>query len=215
VRKVVLRWKIPSLRGAKELSRFLEVAERVEVLGHLAVSSEGVTQLVEIKMLEGHSVEEISEFNSFEILEQHEEDSDGVLVSLLCTHPLAISAIEMSNIHVQPPYGIDAEQGMELRLSGHSKSIRRFLALLRVILPPDKVSVQSLRGGERNGWADTLTKRQREVLSHAVRRGYYEPDSNVTLREMAEELGMARSTLGEHLQRVEQEIMGLVAEDLN
>ena len=49
MRKVVLRWKIPSLRGAKELSRFLEVAERVEVLGHLAVSSEGVTQLVEIK----------------------------------------------------------------------------------------------------------------------------------------------------------------------
>ncbi|GIT11453.1 MAG: hypothetical protein CM1200mP32_09460 [Methanobacteriota archaeon] len=73
MRKVVLRWKIPSLRGAKELSRFLEVAERVEVLGHLAVSSEGVTQLVEIKMLEGHSVEEISEFNSFEVLEQHEE----------------------------------------------------------------------------------------------------------------------------------------------
>ena len=215
MRKVVLRWKIPSLRGAKELSRFLEVAERVEVLGHLAVSSEGVTQLVEIKMLEGHSVEEISEFNSFEVLEQHEEDSDGVLVSLLCTHPLAISAIEMSNIHVQPPYGIDAERGMELRLSGHSKSIRRFLALLRVMLPPDNVSVQSRRGGERNGWSDTLTKRQREVLSHAVRRGYYEPDSNVTLREMAEELGMARSTLGEHLQRVEQEIMSLVADDLN
>ena len=215
MRKVVLRWKIPSLRGAKELSRFLEVAERVEVLGHLAVSSEGVTQLVEIKMLEGHSVEEISEFNSFEVLEQHEEDSDGVLVSLLCTHPLAISAIEMSNIHVQPPYGIDAERGMELRLSGHSKSIRRFLALLRVILPPDKVSVQSLRGGAGNGWSDTLTKRQREVLSHAVRRGYYEPDSKVTLREMAEELGMARSTLGEHLQRVEQEIMSLVADDLN
>ena len=215
MRKVVLRWKIHSLRGAKELSRFLEVAERVEVLGHLAVSSEGVTQLVEIKMLEGHSVEEISEFNSFEVLAQHEEDSDGVLVSLLCTHPLAISASEMSNIHVQPPYGIDAERGMELRLSGHSKSIRRFLALLRVILPPDKVSVQSLRRGERNGWSDTLTKRQREVLSHAVRRGYYEPDSNVTLREMAEELGMARSTLGEHLQRVEQEIMGLVADDLH
>ena len=106
MRKVVLRWKIPSLRGAKELSRFLEVAERVEVLGHLAVSSEGVTQLVEIKMLEGHSVEEISEFNSFEVLEQHEEDSDGVLVSLLCTHPLAISAIEMSNIHVQPPLSL-------------------------------------------------------------------------------------------------------------
>lgn len=215
MRKVVLRWKIASLRGAKELSRFLEVAERVEVLGHLAISSEGVTQLAEIKMREGHSVEEISEFGSFEVLEQHEEDDDGVLVSLLCTHPLAISAIEMSNIHVQPPYGIDAERGMELRLSGHSKSIRRFLALLGMIMPPDKVSVQSLRGGEGNGWSVSLTKRQREVLTHAVRRGYYELNSNVTLRELAEELGMARSTLGEHLQRVEQEIMGLVVDDLN
>ena len=63
MRKVILRWKIPSLRGAKELSRFLEVAERVEVLGHLAVSTEGVTQLVEIKMRDGHSVEEISDFD--------------------------------------------------------------------------------------------------------------------------------------------------------
>ncbi len=215
MRKVILRWKIPSLRGAKELSKFLEVAERVEVLGHLAVSSEGVTQLVEIKMREGHSVDEISNFDSFEVLEQHEEDSDGVLVSLLCTHPLAVSAIEMSNIHVQPPYGIDAERGMELRLSGRSKSIRRFLALLKMVLPPDKISVQSLRGEEKNGWSKTLTKRQREVLSHAVQRGYYNRDSTITLRELSDELGMARSTLGEHLQRAEQEIMKMVVDDLN
>jgi hypothetical protein len=215
VRKVILRWKIPSLRGAKELSKFLEVAERVEVLGHLAVNSEGVTQLVEIKMREGHSVDEISNFDSFKVLEQHEEDSDGVLVSLLCTHPLAVSAIEMSNIHVQPPYGIDAERGMELRLSGHSKSISRFLALLKMILPPDKISVQSLRGEEKKGWSKTLTNRQCEVLSHAVRRGYYKLDCDITLRELAEELGMARSTLGEHLQRAEQEIMKEVVEDMD
>ena len=111
MRKVVLRWNISSLRGAKELSRILEIAERVEVLGHLAVSDQGVTQLAEIKMREGHSVNEISNLDSFEVLEQHEEDDDGILVSLLCKHPLAISAIEMSNIHIQPPYGVDADRG--------------------------------------------------------------------------------------------------------
>ena len=144
MRKVTLRWRISSLAGAKELSKILEVAERVEILGHLALGPDSVTQLAEIKMREGHSVEEISEFDSFEVIEQHEEDEDGVLVSLLCTHPLAVSAIEMSNIHVQPPYGIDAERGMELRVSGHSKAISRVLALLRLILPRAKVSVQSL-----------------------------------------------------------------------
>jgi predicted DNA binding protein len=84
-----------------------------------------------------------------------------------------------------------------------------------VILPPDKISVQSLRGEEKNGWSKTLTKRQCEVLSHAERRGYYKQDSGITLRELADELGMARSTLGEHLQRAEQEIMKMVVDDLN
>ncbi|MEO2179326.1 MAG: hypothetical protein ABGX11_04075, partial [Candidatus Poseidoniia archaeon] len=70
MRKVVLGWKISSLRGATELSRILEIAERVEVLGHLAVSDQGVTQLAEIKMREGHSVDEISNLDSFEVLEQ-------------------------------------------------------------------------------------------------------------------------------------------------
>ena len=187
MRKVILRWKISSLTGAKELSRFLEVAERVEIIGHLAIEPGSVTQLAEIKMREGHKIEEISEFDSFEVIEHHEEDEDGILVSLLCTHPLAVSAIEMSNIHVQPPYGIDADRGMELRVSGHSKSISRFLALLRLVMPPDKVSVQSLRGKEKNDWTSTLTKRQREVVAHAVKRGYYESDSEVTLRELADE----------------------------
>ena len=83
MRKVILRWRISSLTGAKELSKLLEVAERVEILGHLAVAPGSVTQLAEFKMREGHSVEEISEFDSFEVIEQHEEDEDGVLVSLL------------------------------------------------------------------------------------------------------------------------------------
>ena len=103
---------------------------------------------------------------------------------------------------------------MELRVSGHSKSISRFLALLRLILPPDKVSVQSLRGREKSGWSKNLTKRQQEVVSHAVKRGYYQSDSEVTLRELADELGMARSTLGEHLQRAEEEIMKMAADDI-
>ena len=215
MRKVILRWKISSLTGAEELSKILNVAERVEILGHLAVGPGSVTQLAEIKMRDGHAIEEISEFDSFEVIEQHEEDENGALVSLLCTHPLAVSAIEMSNIHVQPPYGIDAARGMELRLSGHSKSISRFLALLRMILPPDKVSVQSLRGREKNDWSSNLTKRQREVVSHAVKRGYYRTDSEVTLRQLADELGMARSTLGEHLQRAEEEIMKMAVEDIS
>ena len=59
-----------------------------------------------------------------------------------------------------------------------------------------------------------LTERQREVISLAIKMGYYDPDSNVKLKDIADELDMARSTLGEHIKRAEYEIMKKVREDL-
>ena len=142
---MILRWKTSSLHGAKEISEILELCERMEILGHLAISEKSVTQLAEIKLKEGKNIESISKLENFEITEIHEENDDGVLVSLFCTHPLAISAIELSNIHIHPPYGISEENGMELRISGLSKSVSRFIRLIRMVLPPDNISVQTFQ----------------------------------------------------------------------
>jgi len=214
MRRVSLRWNISSLRGSKDVSRILEIVDSVEVLGHLAVREDGVVQLAEIRLREGKEFEEISSIEWLEVIEIHEEDDGVIVVSLLCTHPFAKSAIELSNIHVQPPYGIDSERGMEMRMSGLSGSIRRFVSLLRMVMPPDKISVHSIRENETNGWTSDLTERQREVISLAIKMGYYDPNSNVKLKDIADELDMARSTLGEHIKRAEYEIMKKVREDL-
>jgi DNA-binding transcriptional ArsR family regulator len=214
MRKVLLRWKITSLGGSKEISRILEISERIEVLGHLSLGENGVTQLAEIKMREGHEISELSELDSFEVLEEHEEDEDGILASILCTHPLAKTAIELSNIHVHPPYGIDSKRGMELRMSGLSDSIRRYVGLIRAIIPPDSISVQTFKTENHNGWSDFLTLKQREVLVLAVRRGYYEDGSKMTIKQLADDMGVSRSTFGEHLKRVESEVMKRVGKEL-
>tara|TARA_B100001079_G_C16395347_1_gene508793 strand:- start:1322 stop:1969 length:648 start_codon:yes stop_codon:yes gene_type:complete len=214
MRKVLLKWKITSLRGSEEIARIIEMTERIEVLGHLSLEEHGVTQLVEVKMRDGHELHELSQLDSFEVLEKHEENEDGILASILCTHPLAKTAIELSNIHVYPPYGIDSKRGLELRMSGLSDSIRRFVGLIRAVMPPDSISVQTIKSGNSNGWFDFLTPKQREVLALAVQRGYYEDGSEVTLKHLADEIGIARSTLGEHLKRVEVEVMKRVGEEL-
>ena len=121
----------------------------------------------------------------------------------------------MSNIHLQTPYKLCSQSGMELRISGISESVRNFVALIRKILPPDKISVQSVKGNFDNGWTDDLTTRQKETLSYAAYRGYYNLDSKTTLKKLADELGMARSTLGEHIQRAELIILRKATEDLN
>ena len=215
MRKVILRWKTSSLHGAKEISEILELCERMEILGHLAISGKSVTQLAEIKLKEGKNIESISKLENFEITEIHEENDDGVLVSLFCTHPLAISAIELSNIHIHPPYGISEENGMELRISGLSKSVSRFIRLIRMVLPPDNISVQTFQKEDnRSIWESILTDRQIEVLKHATRKGFYSMDRNVTLKQLADEMNMARSTYGEHIRRAEVEIMNKVMKDL-
>lgn len=215
MRRVTLRWNLSSLQGSKEISNILEIVDSIEVLSHLSVTSNGVLQLAEIRLKENKKLEDISGISWLEVIEVLEEEDDSVVVSLLCTHSFAKSAIELSNIQVYPPYGIDSVRGMEIRMSGLSDSVRRFVSILRVVLPPDKISVNSIRDSERNGWTDGLTEKQKEVISYAIRMGYFDPDSKIKLKDIAEGLGMARSTLGEHMKRAEYEIMKKVAEDLD
>lgn len=215
MRKVILRWKTISLHGSQEISEILKICERLEILGHLAINEKSVTQLAEIKLKEGGDLEDISKLENFEIIEVHEENDDGILVSLLCTHPLAVSAVELSNIHIHPPYGISEEKGMELRISGVSNSVSRFIRLIRMVLPPDNIAVQTFQKEDnRSIWESILTERQIEVLEHATRKGFYSMDRNVTLKQLADEMNMARSTYGEHIRRAEVEIMNKVMKDL-
>tara|TARA_Y100000588_G_scaffold384215_2_gene475036 strand:- start:299 stop:943 length:645 start_codon:yes stop_codon:yes gene_type:complete len=212
MRKVLLRWKVSSLSGIDQIDKLMEICQRIEVLGHLSMDLGGVTQLVELRINEGRDLSEISELESFEVLEKHEEDEEGVLVSIRCTHPLAISALELSNIYVYPPYGIDSKNGLEFRIFGISSSIRSFLELVREVMPPDTISVQTIKNGTSKEF-DFLTEKQREVLELAVNRGYYEDGSEVTLKQLADELGIARSTTGEHLKRAECEVLKKVVRD--
>lgn len=216
MRKVVLKWKTNSLRGSKEISEILEICEKIEILGHLTINEDGVTQLAEVKLKEDKKIEELNNLDNFKLVNVHEENEDGILVSLFCTHPLAITAIELSNIHIQPPYGISEKKGMEMRISGLSNSVRRFISLIRIVLPPDNISVQSFQKESNDTvWETILTERQVQVLSHAIRKGFYSMDRNVTLKQLADEMEMARSTYGEHIRRAEVEIMNKIFNDLN
>ena len=214
MRKVVLRWNLSTIHGAKELGRILEICERFEVLAHLGVSPIGIVQLAEIVLQDGKDIHELDDLESFQVMEVHEESDEGILVSILCSHSLAKSAIELSNLHLQPPYSLDATRGMEMRVTGLTGAMRRFLALLRVVLPPDKVSVITMRGEMVNGWDKVLTTRQKEVLSFAVDRGYYVEGASITIKELAEEMGISRSTFGGHLQDAERAVMHKAGSDL-
>ena len=58
--------------------------------------------------------------------------------------------------------------------------------------------------------ADELTDRQREVIETAWEMGYYEIPKQVSSEEIADELDLDSSTVAEHIQRAERNLLGQV-----
>lgn len=58
-----------------------------------------------------------------------------------------------------------------------------------------------------------VTDRQREVVREALSRGYYDWPRKITNEELAEELGISRATLHEHLRKAERTLLSSVLAD--
>lgn len=59
-----------------------------------------------------------------------------------------------------------------------------------------------------------LTPKQREALRTAIESGYYGVDRDTTVDEIAEKLGVSRTTAWEHLARAEAKVMGELVDHL-
>ena len=81
-------------------------------------------------------------------------------------------------------------------------------------MPWDSISIQSVRNNAGDMWRGILTDRQIEVLRQAVNLGYYSDERGIKIKDLAESMGMARSTMGGHLKLIEQSVMSKVVDDL-
>ena len=58
-----------------------------------------------------------------------------------------------------------------------------------------------------------LTDRQRDVITEALARGYYEWPRQINNEALADELDISRATLHEHLRKAEQKLVSMVLTD--
>lgn len=62
---------------------------------------------------------------------------------------------------------------------------------------------------------DTVTPRRRRVLNKALEEGYFDIPRGTTLEEIADELGIAKTTASQHLRKAEQDIMEFFIQYVN
>lgn len=111
-------------------------------------------------------------------------------VTLVCGHQLSIQdgGLKLSIIAEQ---SLIKEVGARIRNSDQGYEVLRVREY----------------DGTVNDASTALTARQRDIIMHAYEEGYYETPRETTLSELAAELGIDESTVAEHLQRAEKNVL--------
>ncbi|WP_276259544.1 helix-turn-helix domain-containing protein [Haloglomus litoreum] len=129
-------------------------------------------------------------------------DPEGLVVQFETTEPLLLASVQASGVPLSLPVEIrDGRAHLELTAS------RDRIAALGEAFDDLGVTYSLDRLYESVEAAAPLTEKQREVLLEALERGYYDTPRTTTLSDLADELGMANSTLSEILHRAEEAVV--------
>ena len=203
MREVRITWSAENL-AESEFAAITKVCSSMEVMGHLDVSPEGVRELVKVKFLEGKDADDLADIDFLTVegplppSTYPPKGGEGYIV-LTNSHELSTGAIMMADITVLPPYRLGKE-GMVINVRGVPSGVSTFVKLARKIMPPDKIAVITDEG-IGDGLGNVLTDKQKQALKAAVSTGWFDIPRSVSLRELSELSGIAKSTLGEHLEK--------------
>lgn len=211
MQEVKLHWNRESI-ASSDFGELLEFCSLFEVVAHLDVQPEGVRQLARVEYRNGGGPSDFEGLGFITVEENIKSKMEGPdTIVVMNSHPIVTTAVPFTDIAVMPPYSI-GDEGMTITLRGVPKGISGFLAATRLVLPPDKVSVISHEEPKHEA-RSLLGERQLEILQLAIHHGYYQDPRKISVSALAEKMGIARSTLGEHLDSAEAALVKWAIEE--
>lgn len=144
----------------------------------------------------------LSDYDAVTDVEVLEAVGDGCLVQLETTHPVLLKPARQSGIPLEMPFTVQAgEVVWEIKASRDRLStLNDQLNALGIQFTVDSI-YRELNSNQ------LLSEKQANVLNVAVREGYYDTPRTCTQEDIAEILGLAKSTCSETLHRAEERIV--------
>ncbi len=199
--RATLTLTVPEFVWIGELSRTLPDV-RLRVLAAVRNEASGVA-LVELSASDSEAViEEMRAYDSVSTLEILSDDTDETLVQLETSEPLLLEPIQQAGVPLEMPFCIeDGEVVWEVTASRSRLSM--LVERLDELGIPFRVdSIYQEVGSEQ-----LLTDHQWDVLRMAAEHGYYDTPRECTQEELADALGVAKSTCSETLHRAEEQVI--------
>jgi hypothetical protein len=115
-----------------------------------------------------------------------------------------VKSINFDNMLVSLPLYLSPTKCI-LSFLGNSETIKAYLNLMKSFGISYKATIQT--PDQFQGDLSCLTKRQKEVILAARKFGYYNYPRGISSQELAEKLGIGKSTMLEHLRKAEKRMI--------
>ncbi len=151
-------------------------------------------------------IDRIGFMELIEVLMDAENEGDGTILLARLNHPAANLSARINGTSAVPGACFLDGEGITYTIQGPPISLRLFSGFLRMIAKPDRTSARSVKFAvnEENG---ALSRKQLKLAKFAYDRGYFDTPKRIRIAELAQELGLARATISEHMARIESTIM--------
>ncbi|GAB7012814.1 helix-turn-helix domain-containing protein [Halolamina salina] len=166
--------------------------------------SDGGVGLAEVTARDPESVvADVSAHDSVDDVEVLQRGNRECLIQFRTRLPLLLLAARDSGLPLEMPFEIsDGEATWTLTASQDAISdLGDQLSALGISFTVDYLQ-QEVAGSEA-----LLTDRQRSIVSEAIEQGYYDTPRECSLTELADAVGLAKSTVSETLHRAEERVM--------
>ena len=210
MREVTFFWRADRL-GAVGIESVLEIAQRIEFLSYIKRVPKDIRCLFKIHLRQGKTIEDLDTIDSVDVLEvvqTSENPDEGCLVICRVVHPLPTLNARTNGTYAVAGSKLN-EEGLTYILQGSSIKLRLLSGVLRLMAKPDRTSARTLKLTPQNH-ESVLTEKQLKLAKFAYDRGYYDIPKRIKITELAEQLGLARATISEHLTKIE----GILMDDM-
>ena len=212
---VSMRQAIVSIRDEdfEGIEAVLSVFREAELLDVEALSCDWTGGVVRARVREELDERRLDAADAVRWWEQVSETESGYVYLVEMTATDAAGPLAPTTDEVLPVDFIEfGEDGVTFDVSGTQEGIREVMAGFEDA--DINVSLEGLHDyRSRANPLESLTERQQEILDVAYRSGYYDVPRGTSTAEIAEGLGVDGSTVAEHLQRAERNLVSTVLDD--
>ena len=219
VREVQLFWSRTTLENTP-MGELLNYIEHAQFLGYSERSSDHIDILTKVVFKDGFSPDDVSaNIGAVELIEvltapQSTWAKEWVLqvrFNAMANDLISVHASARSS-SITPESTLD-QGGLNYIIRGPPKSVGMVVSALRITLKPDRFSASSVEA--HSILANRLVSPQQlRVVKSAWDAGWYQIPRSLKMADLAREINLSRSTVSEHLNRVETELVRLLLDSV-